>query len=281
MDVISSTAAASVSSSLFADLRSSNGVTAWRGVEVCRRSFQFTESHGDHSQPQLCFGGVQFDDGLVGGHGSEPLKSGETGFHDDLLLPLQGSGPLDLIVHAEHETAGQVEGNPGLVGGVALFEAGDLAGDMDLVSGPGEAHGHDRRADGDRGEQQQDDPGQAGHAGRAAAPPQQPPSECHATGRDRLVVDPPQQVLCQIARRFVPEPFVLSHRFLANRFDIAGYGIVELSWRTRLVVENLGERHPKHAAERDFSGQQFVKHHTQAVDVGPLVDLSWILDLFG
>ena len=99
---------------------------------------------------------------------------------------------------------------------------------------------------------------------------------------DRLVVQEPLQIVGQFLGRGVAALRLGGHRFQDNRFQVARDGVVDLSRRGRIAVDNLMHQEmPIVALERWPECQQFVQCDSQRIDVRAMVQhLAVPLSLF-
>ena len=115
----------------------------------------------------------------------------------------------------------------------------------------------------------------SGHA-VAASQPQKPVDEPRGAGRDRLASQVAAQVGFELRGARVPPPAILLQAFGHDCGHITAELGIHGGERSRFrVVHDAGRfiHRPLRDVVGRLSGEQFVEHHTEGIDIGPHVDL--------
>jgi hypothetical protein len=123
--------------------------------------------------------------------------------------------------------------------------------------------------------------GQSGHPPIATAPaPGSFQAPC-GSRVDRFAAEPAPQVVGQLVGRWIPSRRLPVHGFQADRLQVARDGVVELARRPGLLLDHLAQDQVGRSAVGRRAGQGLVERRSQAVDVGPAVEVRFAAHLFG
>jgi hypothetical protein len=190
-----------------------------------------------------------------------PAKAPGIGIGPVLLTP----GTLGLCFRAIPFRVRVVFGEPG----AGAFTHG-------LAVAPGDRRTAEHGQEQQRGQQQGNEWAAAGRLDRAL-------EEADRPGLDRFAVEEPAQVFGQRKGGGVAARAVLLETLQADRLQVPRGARLELSWRHRLLFEDLAERIERGGGlEGRSSGEALVQDRSQRVHIDPRVDgVSVTAGLFG